>query len=207
MRLLITGTGRCGTRFLAKAITQAGVPCSHEVAFTPDRHGFRDGEVAEASWLAAPFVQPRDVYVVHVVRNPLSQIRSRRDKGTFAVRRSGGEFGPWGEFALKWCPQMRDAGTNTVRSAQHWVWWNRLVEADERIRLEDLTVEDVNRWAQVVDSSALGLYSLPPRDNVSEDPGPPFRLEHAARIPGLVELAERYGYDLTSSGDSGTVRA
>ena len=37
MRHLITGTGRCGTVFLARLLTHLGVPCGHETIF--DWHG------------------------------------------------------------------------------------------------------------------------------------------------------------------------
>ena len=77
MRVLITGTGRCGTGWMARALTAAGAPCGHEAAFTARRHGDCDW-VAESSWLAAPYLDRLDgVYVVHLVRDPLKTIASR----------------------------------------------------------------------------------------------------------------------------------
>jgi hypothetical protein len=48
MRVLITGTGRCGTGWMARALTAAGAPCGHEAAFTARGHGDCDW-VAEVS--------------------------------------------------------------------------------------------------------------------------------------------------------------
>jgi len=35
LKLIITGTGRCGTVFMARFLTSAGIPCGHECIFTP----------------------------------------------------------------------------------------------------------------------------------------------------------------------------
>ena len=59
MRVLITGTGRCGTGWMARALTAAGAPCGHEAAFTARGHGDCDW-VAESSWLAAPYLDRLD---------------------------------------------------------------------------------------------------------------------------------------------------
>lgn len=99
MRVLITGTGRCGTGWMARALTAAGAPCGHEAAFTARGHGDCDW-VAESSWLAAPYLDRLDgVYVVHLVRDPLKTIASRAATPTFRPRLSG-----HGRFAVHHAP-------------------------------------------------------------------------------------------------------
>src|SRR5690606_41523338 len=89
MRVLITGTGRCGTGWMAGALTAAGAPCGHEAAFTARRHGDCDC-VAESSWLTAPYLDRLDgAYVVHLLRDPLKTNASRAATPSFRPRLSG----------------------------------------------------------------------------------------------------------------------
>lgn len=101
LKYIITGTGRCGTLFMANLFTSMGFPCSHEAVFTPKGLGWakevlaglrprvssgiskgkilvrgEDDCVAESSYMAAPFLDETDAQVVHVVRNPMKVIAS-----------------------------------------------------------------------------------------------------------------------------------
>lgn len=103
MDYLVTGTGRCGTMFMANFLTSVGIPCSHEAVFTPNGLGWAkavmDGKVpressrisegkrcvaphpgepfvAESSYMAAPFLDRVEAKIIHVVRNPLGVIGS-----------------------------------------------------------------------------------------------------------------------------------
>lgn len=108
MDYLITGTGRCGTMFMANFFTSVGLPCSHESVFTPNGLGWAravmegkiprensrisegkrcvaphagDPFVAESSYMAAPFLGKVDAKIVHVVRNPLGVVGSLLGQG------------------------------------------------------------------------------------------------------------------------------
>src|SRR5690606_24597782 len=123
VRLLVTGTGRCGTQWIAAALSAAGVPCTHEQHWTRRRAG--DGRwSAEASWPAAAYTPIiSDARVVHLVRHPLPVIRSRLSGGLF------GDRPPWPKLAAwvyRQAPQVRDGRTELERAAIHWVAWNRL---------------------------------------------------------------------------------
>ena len=103
LKYVITGTGRCGTLFMANLFTSMGFPCTHEAIFTPkglewatevmegkrQRVSSRISEgrilvddaddcVAESSYMAAPFLErtKTETKVVHVVRNPMKVIAS-----------------------------------------------------------------------------------------------------------------------------------
>lgn len=101
LKYIVTGTGRCGTLFMANLLTSMGFPCSHEAIFTPKGFywakevidGLRPLEnseiskgdnlsegatkiVAESSYMAAPFLKKIDKEVIHVVRNPFKVIAS-----------------------------------------------------------------------------------------------------------------------------------
>lgn len=107
-KYLVTGTGRCGTLFMANLLTSMGFPCSHEAIFTPmgiewarevmdgrrpiENSRISEGKrclpddpdvefVAESSYMAAPFLKEFDFRVIHVVRNPLNVVASLVGKG------------------------------------------------------------------------------------------------------------------------------
>lgn len=102
LKYIVTGTGRCGTLFMANLLTSMGYPCTHEAVFTTNGlqwaeeilEGYRPAinskismgdnlsdyemdSVADSSYLAAPFLQNfKNVSVIHVVRNPFEVIGS-----------------------------------------------------------------------------------------------------------------------------------
>lgn len=87
MKLVVTGTGRCGTGYMARRLTAAGLPCGHEAVFNPTnvKGGERAiwdaaGRVeAESSWMAAPYLnraKERNAVVLLVLRDPEAIVRS-----------------------------------------------------------------------------------------------------------------------------------
>lgn len=101
LKYIVTGTGRCGTLFMANLLTSMGFPCTHEAVFTPygvekakrviaktepaisskisRGYNLSDYEleiVAESSYMAAPFLKQFDAKVIHVVRNPYGVVAS-----------------------------------------------------------------------------------------------------------------------------------
>lgn len=91
MNFIVTGSGRCGTTWLSRLLTVAGIPCGHESVFHPDTEavisdiggpdwrGFR----ADSSWQAVPFLERFDYPVVLLVRHPLDVVNSLVELGFF----------------------------------------------------------------------------------------------------------------------------
>lgn len=75
-RLLITGTGRSGTGYIAKVLTFSGLSCGHERWWNPyDIH--TPGILADASWCALPLgLDDYHGIICHQVRQPLDVITS-----------------------------------------------------------------------------------------------------------------------------------
>lgn len=79
---VVTGTGRCGTRWISGVLRALGYPCGHERVFTPT--SIEDGSwrarldrwSCDASWLAVAVDLPPDVLVLHQLRDPLDVARS-----------------------------------------------------------------------------------------------------------------------------------
>lgn len=104
LKYLITGTGRCGTVFFAKFLTNIGIPCGHESIFTP--LGIKEAYnrltnknlitlsdisliketwvepktiIADSSYMAVPFLSNPifdKITIIHVIRHPLKVISS-----------------------------------------------------------------------------------------------------------------------------------
>lgn len=74
----IVGTGRSGSGYIAKVLTEAGFPCGHEEWYNP--FGIhREGLFADSSWCAlAPEFEDtvRNTEVWHQIRNPFDVIAS-----------------------------------------------------------------------------------------------------------------------------------
>jgi hypothetical protein len=102
LEYIVTGTGRCGTLFMANLLTSMEIPCGHEAIFTTrgmdwvslvldgkrnprsssisigdNLSDVYDGELmADSSFMAAPYLKRIDAKVIHVVRNPINVISS-----------------------------------------------------------------------------------------------------------------------------------
>lgn len=192
MRLLVTGCGRSGTTWLARALRAAGVPAWHERAYSLTRSG-QGGWAAEVSWLAAPHRPPSGTYVVHFVRRPLATIASQAARGGLA-RSAGHPLRAYDDYIYRHLPAVRDGGTQLDRCARFWVGWNELVNADERLRLEGITAADVTRLAQLVYPAAW-LGRLPPPAHTSAAAPPPLSWADLVHIPEVAKLAAAYGYE------------
>lgn len=193
MKLLVTGTGRCGTHWFAECLRRAGVPATHEYAFTPSQDGTQRAWSAEVSWPAAAYLPVTGAEVVHLVRHPLATIASLAARDTF-------RGGSWGTWAARVCPLIQEGKTHLERAALHWVGWNQMIEphADYMLRVELVVLDDVIQLARVVRPRAV-LSTLPPPVHTSEHPALTWDdLNHQARpeVAGRVlELARRYGYE------------
>lgn len=197
MKLLITGAGRSGTTWFTRMFQQAGIPATHERVYNRDNRHVDAEWVCEASWLAAPYTPIPGVHVVRLVRHPLRVIASRATWGTFGppgykvkpaaarIRREKGDF------AVRHCPIIATGDTLVDKAALHWAYWNRLVAADETIRIEDVTVDTVNRLAHIVDRSA-SVVSLGKPVNK----GRPTTLtwDDIEHVEPVAELATELGY-------------
>jgi hypothetical protein len=101
LKVLVTGTGRCGTVFMSNVLTSIGWPCGHEAIFGPDGIEIakeilwgdrrpensaisRQGDVlsegmdivGDSSYMSAPFLNEIDSLVIHLVRNPMPVVAS-----------------------------------------------------------------------------------------------------------------------------------
>lgn len=151
MNLLITGTGRCGTGFMSRVLTEAGYPCSHEGVYTP--HGPTPfNPPAESSWMAAPYLHAAHVPIVLIFRNPADVVRSMLGIKFFETP------GPYRDFALYYEPSL--SRLSPVDAC--WAWWTVW---NERI-VEHATAffhVDAPRWNII--GSLVGMEADPLRES------------------------------------------
>lgn len=159
-RFVVTGSGRCGTQYLAAVLSAAGVPCGHEQVYQDDQVRSWENWQADSSWMAAAMLDRVDVPVVLLVRHPLAVVRSwvttwlTDDPATpysYALRRTAPEVYDWHDPA--------------DRALAMWLALNRatLTRAEVVLRLEELDADRLRRligWAGWPSDLAPVRYAL-----------------------------------------------
>lgn len=135
LRILIVGTGRCGTGWLADALSKSQISCGHEAIFNHwseekvKKNYMSSGYAAESAWPAAPFIgRPwfdSTVKVVHMVRNPRDVVKSFYDLNFFSSDRVAK---PLNQIVYKNTSITADSQDRLSSAVQHYIEWNRLIE-------------------------------------------------------------------------------
>jgi hypothetical protein len=158
-RAVITGTGRSGTGYMSRLVTEAGthVTCGHEGWFRElgDRIPGLD---VDSSWLALPHIEARTWSgpVVHVVRHPVATVASLLRTEFFGMVVDA----PYPQFALAHSLPARyaleDIGP-VAAAVEFWADWNArcAAAANLTVRLED--VSDFEGGADSVGAATLDL--------------------------------------------------
>lgn len=165
LEVIVTGTGRCGTNYMANVLTSAGIPCGRESVFRMKRTP-KKGLKADSSWYAAAHL--RDIRpgtkIVHIVRNPFNVIRGVLfDFKSYFSAYGDGAARPADEFMISHAPRILQASTRTDRAILLYLEWNKLIEENVSKdnpylfhRVED-PVEEVLEWLGV--EAPENLYS------------------------------------------------
>jgi hypothetical protein len=178
-RAVITGTGRSGTGYMARLVTEATshATCGHEGWFAElgDR---TPGLDVDSSWLALPAIEAGTWAgpVVHVIRNPVATVASLLRTEFFGVNAAT----PYPAFAMTHCPEAADAlAVSPVAAAvEFWARWNARCAAAAALTVR---LEDVCDFAGGRDS--IGAATL---DLIGDTLGLAFTWEIADAIPRTV---------------------
>lgn len=205
--IVVTGTGRCGTGYIAQVLTSAGCPCSHEGVF--NRAGWEKAwelmqlrianphweHHAESSWLAAPFIQRpelKDVTVVHLVRHP----KDVMDSFLRLMVYTHPTYGPYYQWMAEKLPKLNALDRPEDRAAYWYIKLNQMIEPradvfhrvedDPRELLEKLGIETTNTLFNNKKYNTRPGYG--PSNVTLEDISEPIlRMQ-------LLQMTERYGY-------------
>lgn len=218
--LIVTGTGRCGTGFISKFLTSAGVPCGHETIFSTGgleqakiNRLYRTDLVGDSSWLAAPYLDSdllKDAFVVHLVRHPRKQIASalklRRTMASVNINR-------YLVFQRKIMPELAEYDNEIDELVFRYIAWNRTIEryckgrqfVTFNIEREPFELLEILSSADVmslpgVDTSTLfddRAYNAKSSTNVrwSLD-----QVSNGGMVEELTNLALEYGYEWDDDG-------
>ena len=120
---------------MSALLCKLDITAQHEGFFNPQPyrpHGVKvwlesDYRV-ESSWMAAPEIGefPRQVSVLHLVRDPLESIRSF--VGIRFLTDEELAVNTYTQFAQKHCPEAFTPATSAERAMAFWYRWNGLVE-------------------------------------------------------------------------------
>lgn len=140
-RLLVVGTGRCGTRYASHVLRAAGVECGHEQVYTfrvalGIRRVAWASFTAESSWLAVPLL-PVKARTILLVRHPLDVVHSMLALAWFA----DDQRKDVAKVIYRHRPQIRAEATRADKALAMWVHWNTcaLPYAYDVVRFEDMT--------------------------------------------------------------------
>ncbi|MFW5847918.1 MAG: hypothetical protein ACOCVF_03280 [bacterium] len=128
-RFVITGTGRCGTGYISKLLTEYGINCGHEAIFSYNGVRNKFGYTGDASWLAAPYLQKYNGIVIHQVRHPLRVINSLLGIKFF----DNSAKNPYSKFAKHYCKTTNDVLKDTMK---FYILWNRMCEENAIFRYQ-----------------------------------------------------------------------
>lgn len=207
MRFVITGSGRCRTKWVASALTGAGVPCGHEAVFGPDgRMSWPDEVWGDSSWMAATQLDEIGEPIALLVRHPIAVVQSWVDIGFFSHDTENLTHAPLRRFA----PELYAPGLTPADRAVGM--WRRLTEAaltraELVLRVDRFAAEMLARlvgWAGGDPERAATAYAETPACNRHEEsrelvgPQPPIKwsdLDPAEAEPA-ARLAESLGYEV-----------
>ncbi|SCL31986.1 hypothetical protein GA0070616_4368 [Micromonospora nigra] len=202
MRFVVTGSGRCGTKYLATLLTAAGVRCGHEQVYNADGPPiWPAGLRADSSWMAVPHL-PLPLPVVLLVRHPLAVVRSWVEIGFFTVDVDNPTHRP----LRQWAPQVYEEATPADRALSMWLHLTRaaLPRAARVVRIEDLDARQAYRllrWAGARSRPAReAVRSVPQRLNRHEEMRQVVGVRHepvwAVHRPALADAARRLAVDV-----------
>ena len=140
-RLLVVGTGRCGTRYASHVLRAAGVECGHEQVYTfRTALGIRQPcwapFTADSSWLAVPSLPVAEARTILLVRHPLDVVHSMLQLGWFA----DDQRKDVAKVIYQHRPQIRTEATCADKALAMWMHWNTcaLPYAHAVVRFEDM---------------------------------------------------------------------
>ena len=209
-RFVITGTGRCGTKYVATLLQVLGIHVRHEGVWTmtnPTKPDWQD-KWGEVGWEAAPHLDEHVGPVIRLIRNPIDSINSRMNSGWFQPELHNNPHYRKLHDYVDSILNLQERFENPLdRAVAHWIEWNDMIPADETFRIEDAGphwLSDLtyrvghgrsDHWVE------FALASVPAGMNrhsserlvtwdVVKREADPFL------VAGLIEATKEYGYDV-----------
>lgn len=154
--LVVTGPGRCGTKFTNRVLQSVGLTTGHQFIFRPGRGGPGSPEVlpelkelvtvgdlrhrvkaykasewgpqAETSWLAVPYLDLPEMDDITTVHLVREPRKVINSLVKCQVFEARNRYGLYYDFAHHWVPEMRDLDTAIQRAGMFYLRWNEMAE-------------------------------------------------------------------------------
>jgi hypothetical protein len=150
LNFVVVGTGRCGTVYFAKLLSEIGLPCGHERIFGPRgldqaiqamKKGGEDSMIAQecghavggnhvladSSYMAVPYLDHKllsNAVIIHAVRNPFDVILSFHNKLQYFRECNS----VWERFINSHMPEIMTYKKSIMRSCCYVLKWNQWIE-------------------------------------------------------------------------------
>jgi hypothetical protein len=157
LKFIVAGTGRSGTVYAARVLTDLGIPCGHESIFNYEdeeivikrflgllpptisecsaNYGWvrLDSIVADSSYMVVPYLNRqgvKEVPIIHIVRNPLQVVSSFvKDLEYFCDKINNTyNINGWEQWIYKHNPEISVTTNSLERACCHWTSWNQKIE-------------------------------------------------------------------------------
>lgn len=185
MKYIITGTGRCGTKYMAQLLQSCGVDCAHDVGqIAPDKWHQYDAVSSFRGWAFLDRLEEwGNPEVIHIVRHPLHVIRS------LVLR-------PFAPHNHAWANEELDlpVGNPMARAAEYYLKVNKLLEKADAYRYR---IEDRRSILEYLDLYQATLWD-DPMCHAHCNHGISFpwtEIGSLAQRAALMAMATSYGYD------------
>lgn len=163
IKFIVTSTGRSGSVYFARILTDWGIPCGHESIFNEEKeeivlsrfygqkpitfskvsenHGWMDSPeiIADSSYMAVPYLDYKDINkipIIHIVRNPLAVISSFVKDLQYFCDKSNNLYNEkhWEEWIYTNNPEINLTQNPLERACCHWFNWNIKIEKASKNR-------------------------------------------------------------------------
>jgi len=211
LKYLITGTSGRETEYAAKLLTSAGVLCTYEKIFNL-RYKVDENEItnsiqffsqearkpiiAEASWMAAPFIDNsalENTIIIHAVRRPIEVVSFLIKSGFFEGRPVSKSY-PYYAFIVEHLPELAKIKGQVLRAVYYYVYWNRKIENALKDRKGIFYQVEMRR--KLLDLLGIVVRGKKLYLEVEKN-HPVFRMRDIPKSSlknELLEITERYGY-------------
>jgi len=219
---IITGTGRCGTLFVANFLTSAGIVCTHEAVFTPmglefaldvlsgreqaisssisrgeNLSDYEMDSFADSSYMSAPFLGQFNSKVIHLVRNPYKVISSFLGLGYFSnpFPSAPGDSAIYEDFIYRNLPAMSEDIPQLDRACLYWILWNELIESSGKVSHMQRIEGSFDGLCDFLGGKGSNLEVC----NVAKSPIPqwnPSQIQDLSIRRRLKDSSKKYGYHL-----------
>lgn len=194
---VIVSTGRCGSGYIARVLSEAGLTCGHE-SWWNLHGGQRQDLVGDSSWLAVGHLDDYEGAIYEQVANPLLVLSRLQDEldvshsGPYATyRRDTAGIELSGDRLLD-CIRAYNAYMNIINTYERYTW-----------RLEDQITEDLIVWLayqhgyEIDEVDAVNAINRVPT-NYNSRPNyielTPDDLPDCPETEEFLEIALEYGY-------------